>query len=64
MTLHQCECCTEVTTRAELESRHGTLASFRRSVENAVGKWISWSEADAAIEAYRRRWDAAPEGER
>lgn len=45
-------------TRKTLKKRHGTPKEFERAVLNALGE-ISWGEAMAAINKYRREWKEA-----
>jgi hypothetical protein len=48
-------------TRSEMRERHGVPDKFAVSCYAAVPAFISVSEANAAIERYRRIYNSAPE---
>ena len=47
-------------TREEMQERHGTPSEFRSAVMRALGEFISWEEAQAAVRQYERDFARAP----
>ena len=48
------------TTQDEMRSRHGTPSEFRDAVYRAIGEFVSWDEAQAAVRQYERDYARAP----
>ena len=58
----QCSHDPSCATQEEMQARHGTPKEFHAAVMRALGEFISWQEAQAAIRQYERDFARAPKG--